>query len=67
MNIEKLQLLHLNEYLKSSPVNHVKEHTKISIEFAIGTLESLMIPGLINGKLIRNKIQELKQYLDESK
>ena len=48
--------------------NIQKEHTKLSIQFAIGVLVEVNknYPEIIHYR-INDKIQELKQYLDETK
>ena len=71
MSIEELEDKHGNIPLE--PLNfdefHYKKHTKLSIEFAISVLERLSSPDIILypnlAKEICDKIQELKQYLDE--
>ena len=76
MNIEELEDKHGNIPLE--PLNfdefHYKKHTKLSIEFAISVLESIDMSLHLNSeaiyskrqqKFIEDKIQELKQYLNE--
>ena len=47
--------------------NKQKEHTKLSIQFAIEILEEIEICNSLGElpDIIEDKIQELKQYLDE--
>ena len=65
MTIEELEDKHVKIALE--PLNfdefHYKNHTKLSIEFAISVLESLEPGELFIG--VNDKIQELKQYLNE--
>ena len=65
MDIEELEDKHGDIPLE--PLNfdefHYKNHTKLSIEFAISVLESLEPGELFIG--VNDKIQELKQYLNE--
>ena len=77
MGIEELEDKHGDILLE--PLNfdefHYKKHTKLSVEFAIDTLEEidnnlLEVMGnsfeyFITHSKIENKIQELKQYLNE--
>jgi hypothetical protein len=71
MNIEELED---NHYKISDEFNRCEQqHTKLSIQFAIEVLKSMLIDVndlyadefdyFFNDK-INNKIQELKQYLD---
>ena len=63
MNIEELEFQHL----KYDDENY-KLHTKPSIEFAISVLNDVILnynKPLIDLKYGLDKIQELKQYLDE--
>ena len=71
MNIEELEDKHGDIPLE--PLNfdefHYKKHTKLSVEFAISVLRGLNSPDIILypslAKEICDKIQELKQYLNE--
>ena len=76
MNIQELEDKHGDIPLE--PLNfdefHYKNHTKLSIEFAISVLESIDMSLHLNSeaiyskrqqKFIEDKIQELKQYLNE--
>ena len=65
MNIQELEDKHGDiplEPLNFDEFYYIK-HTKLSIEFAISMLESLEPGELFIG--INDKIQELKQYLNE--
>ena len=65
MNIQELEDKHGDiplEPLNFDEFYYIK-HTKLSIEFAISILESLEPGELFIG--INDKIQELKQYLNE--
>jgi hypothetical protein len=65
MNIQELENKHGDIPLE--PLNfdefHYKKHAKLSVEFAISVLESLEPGELFIG--VNDKIQELKQYLNE--
>ena len=76
MSIEELENKHGDIPLE--PLNfdefHYKKHTKLSVEFAINVLENIDMKLHLNSeaiyskrqqKFIEDKIQELKQYLDE--
>ena len=77
MNIEELEDKHGK--IAFEPLNfdefHYKKHTKLSVGFAIGVLEEVdnsILHQIGNSfdyftahNVIDNKIQELKQYLDE--
>ena len=78
MTIEELEDEHLNtintgignteEELAEYWFSKQKEHTNLSIQFAISVLESLGVGRCYEcdaNNEIENKIQELKQYLDE--
>ena len=78
MRIEELEDKHLNtintgignteEELAEYWFSKQKEHTNLSIQFAISVLESLGVGRCYEcdaNNEIENKIQELKQYLDE--
>ena len=62
MTIEELKDKHFNidEGNVEIPISFVNSHTKLSIQFAIEVLEDMDEHTQIN-----DKIQELKQYLDE--
>ena len=69
MNIEELENKHGNIPLESLNFDefHYKKHAKTSVEFAISVLEDFK-NGITLGELpdfIEDKIQELKQYLNE--
>lgn len=65
MDIEELEDKHGK--IAFEPLNfdefHYKKHAKTSVEFAISMLESLEPGELFIG--VNDKIQELKQYLNE--
>ena len=77
MDIEELEDKHGK--IAFEPLNfdefHYKKHTKLSVGFAIGVLEEVdnsILHQIGNSfdyftahNVIDNKIQELKQYLDE--
>lgn len=76
MNIQELEDKHGDIPLE--PLNfdefHYKKHAKTSVEFAISMLESIDMSLHLNSeaiyskrqqKFIEDKIQELKQYLNE--
>lgn len=70
MTVEELKIKHFKEYLKSIVTIPEKDHYKISIQFAIEILEELNQTWVGDSKMIyadavQNKVQELKQYLDE--
>ena len=81
MTIEELEDKHLNtintgignteEELAEYWFSKQKEHTKLSIQFAISVLEEvqkeneLIFLDLDLDQYLSKKIQELKQYLDE--
>ena len=68
MNIQELEDKHNDLKWQSYKGEEVtsKEHTKLSVEFAISVLEEVNknYPELIHYR-INDKIKELKQYLDE--
>ena len=65
MNIQELEDKHVR--IAFEPLNfeefHYKKHAKTSVEFAISMLESLEPGELFIG--VNNKIEELKQYLND--
>lgn len=61
MNSEDLNKSHYKIWEKNPEISQSKEHTKLSIQFAIEVLEELDTQTMS----VFNKIQELKQYLDE--
>ena len=67
MNIQELEDKHGDIPLE--PLNfdefYYKKHTKLSVEFAIGVLEEINSKMSFSNQVILDKIQELKQYLDE--
>ena len=73
MNSEDLNKSHYKIWEKTPKISQSKEHTKLSIQFAIEVLESTLIDTndlyadefdyFFNDR-INNKIQELKQYYD---
>ena len=72
MNIQELEDKHGDIPLE--PLNfdefHYKKHAKTSVEFAISVLEEFTTQycecGTIDDNIgVENKIQELKQYLNE--
>ena len=69
MTIEELRNKHFNTSIAGKVLNGSTDykHTKLSIQFAIDVLEKFEICNSL-GELpdvIEDKIQELKQYLDE--
>lgn len=58
---EDLNKSHYKIWEKNPEISQSKEHTKLSIQFAIEVLEELDTQTMS----VFNKIQELKQYLDE--
>lgn len=68
MTIEKLEDKHflILGYGIRNEIILNKEHAKLSIQFAVEVLEE-MFPMMVqyDNELINDKIQELKQYLDE--
>lgn len=67
MTIKELNEKHLELIRNPSGRSLIgKSHTRISIQFAIEVLEKCnKLLSLHRGKYLRDKIQELKQYLDE--
>lgn len=68
MNIQELEDKHRDVYWNMDGDVYAEESTKLSVEFAIEILKSLPIGKCwecIADIEILNKIQELKQYLDE--
>lgn len=66
MNIQELEDKHGDiplEPLNFDEFYYIK-HTKLSIEFAISMLEEIK-PNISRTMKVFNKIQELKQYLNE--
>jgi hypothetical protein len=63
MTIDELKDRHYTAN-NGSDVCHL-EHTELSIEFAISVLEELLLGEKLHWSSMNNKIQELKQYLDE--
>ena len=69
MNIEELEYKHFS--IPEQAYKSTEKHTKLSIQFAIEVLEELyfdnepMEKPNIDNKIITDKIQELKKYLDE--
>jgi len=68
MSIEELEYKHFKipdeTYLSSI------KHSLVSVEFAISVLEELDIDNFYHcghEQIVKNKIQELKQYLNENK
>ena len=70
MTIEELEDKHFNidEGNVEIPISFVNSHTKLSIQFAIEILEEFKICNSLGElpDIIEDKIQELKQYLDEN-
>ena len=64
MSIQELEYKHFN--IPDQAYQQSIKHTKLSVEFAISVLEEVNknYPELIHYR-INDKIQELKQYLDE--
>ena len=71
MTIEELEQGHYDIHFgKKYEINPPNYHTKLSIQFAIEVLKELNQIWVGDSKMIhvnevQNKIQELKQYLDE--
>ena len=76
MNIEELKEKHSEIFWMDDVSNtiNIRLHTKLSVEFAISVLEDLkfrfeimsdMSTATHGYRFLQNKIQELKQYLDE--
>ena len=71
MTIDELEQGHYDIHFgKKYEINPPDYHTKLSIQFAIEVLEELNQIWVGDSKMIhvnevQNKIQELKQYLDE--
>ena len=66
MNIRELESKHFN--IPEQNCNNTKQHTKLSVEFAISILEGVPKFSNVAQMLLytNNKIQELKKYLDEN-
>jgi len=71
MNIQELEDKHRLIWVEEgeSPWKSSNSHTKLSVEFAISVLEELKLKNESSNihtiVLFDDKIQELKQYLDE--
>ena len=73
MKAKRLNKSHYKIWEKNPEISQSKEHTKLSIQFAIEVLESTLIDTndlyadefdyFFNDR-VNNKIQELKQYYD---
>lgn len=68
MNIEELQRKHQDIYVEDDLKEEFRQHRNLSIQFAIKILESVgeIHDESILSERLRNKIQELKQYLNET-
>lgn len=62
--MEDLNKAHYKIWEKNPEISQSKEHTKLSIQFAIKVLEEIWEREDF-GDDLQSKIQELKQYLNE--